>query len=302
MWASSINIASSKFYYDRDEGGYPEGLYDAVDGADVLERLPQDVIELGRPVGEGLSEWAAGELGLKAGIPVAQGGIDAYLGALGLGVVEPGKIGLITGSSHVMIGQSAEPIHDPGFWGAYTDAMIPGQYTVEAGQAATGSIVAWFKNKFAAEAIAEGERRGVDPYVILTEMAREIPIGCDGLVVLDYFQGNRSPFTDPLARGMFWGLSLNHGPAHVFRAILESICYGTELIFRTMRGQGFEPRVNVVSGGRPGASCGCRCMPTSRTSRSPSPRYPRVLSWGQRSAHRWAQACIRTSPRPSRKW
>jgi ribulose kinase len=56
---------------------------------------------------------------------------------------------LITGSSHVMIGQTSEPIHDPGFWGAYTDAMIPGQYTVEAGQASTGSIVAWFKNQFA---------------------------------------------------------------------------------------------------------------------------------------------------------
>jgi FGGY-family pentulose kinase len=249
VWASSINIASSKFYYDRDEGGYPEGLYDAVDGADVLERLPQDVMDLGSPVGEGLSEWAARELGLKAGTPVAQGGIDAYLGALGLGVVEPGKIALITGSSHVMIGQSAEPIHDPGFWGAYTDAMIPGQYTVEAGQASTGSIVAWFKNKFAADAVAEGDRRGVDPYVILGEMARKIPIGCDGLLALDYFQGNRSPHTDPLARGMFWGLSLNHGPAHVFRAIIESICYGTELIFRTMRGQDFEPRMNVVSGG-----------------------------------------------------
>ena len=88
---------------------------------------------------------AAEELGLAPGTPVAQGGVDAYVGALGLGVVEPGKIALITGSSHVMIGQVSEPIHDPGFWGAYTDAMVPGQYTVEAGQASTGSVVAWAK-------------------------------------------------------------------------------------------------------------------------------------------------------------
>ena len=188
-------------------------------------------------------------MGLKAGTPVAEGGVDAYVGAIGLGVVEPGKMALITGSSHVMIGQTAEPIHDPGFWGAYTDAMIPGQYTVEAGQASTGSIVAWFKNQFAGDAAAEAKERGVDTYDVLTELARDVPIGSDGLIVLDYFQGNRSPYTDPLARGMMWGLTLSHTPGHVFRAIIEGICYGTENILRTMRGQDFEPRLNVVSGG-----------------------------------------------------
>ena len=191
----------------------------------------------------------AEELGLKAGTPVAEGGVDAYVGALGLGVVEPGKMALITGSSHVMIGQTSEPIHDPGFWGAYTDAMIPGQYTVEAGQASTGSIVAWFKNQFAGDAAAEAKERGVDTYDVLTELARDVPIGSDGLIVLDYFQGNRSPYTDPLARGMMWGLTLSHTPGHVFRAIIEGICYGTENILRTMRGHDFEPRLNVVSGG-----------------------------------------------------
>ena len=70
---------------------------------------------------------------------------------------------LITGSSHVMIGQTEKPIHDPGFWGAYTDAMIPGQYTVEAGQASTGSIVAWFKNQFAGDAAAEARSAASTP-------------------------------------------------------------------------------------------------------------------------------------------
>jgi ribulose kinase len=85
--------------------------------------------------------------------------------------------------------------------------------------------------------------------VVLTEMAEKVPIGSDGLVVLDYFQGNRSPHTDPLARGMMWGLSLAHTPGHMFRAIIEGICYGTEHILRTMRARDFEPRITVVSGG-----------------------------------------------------
>ena len=247
-WASSINIASAKYYYDRDTGGWPESLYEAVGAEDVLDKFPQGVLDLGVVVG-GLKKEVAEELGLKAGTPVAQGAIDAYSGALGLGVTEPGKLALITGSSHVMIGQAAEPIHGAGFWGAYTDAMIPGQYTVEAGQVSTGSIVAWFKNQFAKHANEEAQKRGVDPYDVLNEMAEKIPIGSDGLVVLDYFQGNRSPHTDAQVRGVMWGLSLSHTEGHVFRAIIEGICYGTEHIFRTMRGHGFEPRINVVSGG-----------------------------------------------------
>ena len=245
---ASVNTVSGKYYYDRDEGGFPASLYEAVGIEDLLDKTPQRVLDLGVAVGQ-LRKDAADELGLEAGTPVAEGGIDAHVGALGLAVVPPGMLALITGSSHVIIGQAADPIHDPGFWGAYTDAILPGQYTVEAGQASTGSVVAWFKNNFADAAVAEAGRRGVDPYVVLNELAAEVPIGSEGLVVLDYFQGNRSPYTDPHARGLISGLSLRHGPGHLFRAILEGICYGTELIFRTLRRHDFELRSIVAAGG-----------------------------------------------------
>jgi FGGY-family pentulose kinase len=248
-WTGSINFASSKYYYDRDEGGFPASLLAAVDAEDLLDKYPGDVHDLGDPVGE-LRRDVAEELGLRPGTPVAEGGVDAYTGALGLGVVEPGSLALITGSSHVIIAQAAQPIHDPGFWGAYTDAMIRGQYTIEAGQASTGTVVTWFKNQLAGDPAAEARRRGVDPYDVLNELAAEVPVGSDGLIVLDYFQGNRSPHTDPHVRGMIWGLSLSHGPGHLFRAILEGICYGTEDILRNLRQHGFEPRA-VAASGRP---------------------------------------------------
>jgi len=247
-WTASVDIAAAKYYYDRDAGGWPATLYESAGGADVLDRFPESVLDIGTPVG-GLRRDVAQELGLKPDTPVAAGSVDAHAGALGLGVVEPGTLALITGSSHVMIAQSAEPVHDPGFWGAYTDALIRGQYTIEAGQASTGSIVAWFKDHFAGDVVAEAQRRGDDPYDVLTAMASEVPVGSEGLLVLDYFQGNRSPHTDPYARGVISGLSLSHGPGHVFRAIIEGICFGTEAIFRTMRAHDFEPRLNVVSGG-----------------------------------------------------
>lgn len=245
---ASINIATSKYYFDRDTGGWPESLYENVGASDLLGKLPREVLDVGAPVGE-LRREVAEELHLKPGITVAEATVDAYAGALGLGVVEPGALALITGSSHVIIAQSAEPVHDPGFWGAYTDALIPGQYTIEAGQASTGSVIAWFRNQLAGGAVAEAERRGVDAYDLLGEMAQEVPIGCDGLLALDYFQGNRSPHTDPRARGVFSGLSLSHGLGHLFRAVLESICYGTEEILARMRARDFVPTMNVVSGG-----------------------------------------------------
>jgi ribulose kinase len=146
QWVASVNTASTKWYYDRDERGYPESLYGAVGLDDALDKFPQDMHDLGSVVG-GLRREAAEEMGLVAGTPVAQGGVDAFVGAVGLGVVDPGKIALITGSSHVVIGQAAAPLHGQGLFGAFTDAVIPGQYTLEGGQVSTGAIVAWFKDR-----------------------------------------------------------------------------------------------------------------------------------------------------------
>ena len=247
-WTASLNTASFRWYYDRNEGGLPESLYSSLGLDDLLEKFPQKVLEMGEVVG-GLREQAAEELGLQADIPVAEGGGDAFVALIGLDVLEPRKMALITGSSHVIVGQAAEPEYGPGVFGSYTDAIVPGQYSVEGGQASTGSLVKWFKDNFAKNAGEEAGRRGVDAYEVLGEMAAEVPPGSEGLMVLDYWQGNRTPYTDPEARGVMWGLSLRHHEGHVFRAILEGICYGTEHILRAMRENGFEPEEGVACGG-----------------------------------------------------
>lgn len=76
-----------------------------------------------------------------------------------------------------------------------------------------------------------------------------MPIGSDGLVVQDHFQGNRTPHTDPLSRGAVMGLSLRHGRGHVFRAALEGIAFGTRLILETMADAGFRAEEMVIAGG-----------------------------------------------------
>ena len=83
----------------------------------------------------------------------------------------------------------------------------------------------------------------------INEEAAAIAPGADGLVVLDHFQGNRTPFTDAASRGCLNGLSLSHTRGHIFRALMEGIGYGTELILENFRSGGFTPSEMVICGG-----------------------------------------------------
>jgi ribulose kinase len=178
-------------------------------------------------------------LGLPQGLPVAQGGADAFIAMIGLGVVRPGRLALITGSSHLQLGVSDRPLHGKGLWGTYPDAVIPDRYIVEGGQTSTGSVVNWLK-RLLPDGISYDE---------LNAGAKALPPGAEGLVVLEHFQGNRTPYTDAQARGVISGLTLKHGPAHLYRAVIEGVSFGTALIFETMRAHGFSPNEVVICGG-----------------------------------------------------
>jgi FGGY-family pentulose kinase len=247
-WTASVNVASLRWYYDRDNGGFPTSFYQAIELEDLLDKFPQKILEMGTVVG-GLSSQVAEELGLLPGTPVAEGGGDAMVGTVGMDVLAPGKIALITGSSHAIFGESATPIFGPGFFGSFTDAVVRGLYVVEGGQTSTGSVVKWFRDNFCGGLVEEAQKQGLGLYDLLNKRAESIPAGSDGLLVVDHWQGNRTPYTDPEARGMIWGLTLKHDTAHIYRAIVEGICYGTELIFRTLRTYGFQPQQIVACGG-----------------------------------------------------
>ncbi|MCL4298230.1 MAG: xylulose kinase [Anaerolineae bacterium] len=247
-WVASINNTSIRWYYDRAEDGWPESFYEQIGLGDLIPKFPPSVLDMGVVAGR-LRPDVAAELGLPAGIPVAEGGADAFVAMVGLNVLRPGQMAFITGSSHLTLGQSAQPLHARGIFGAYTDAVLPGQYTVEGGQVSTGSVVKWFKENFCGRETAQAAAREVDVYAVLNELAAPIPPGSEGLVVLDYWQGNRTPYVDPEARGIMRGLSLKHTTGHIFRAIIEGIAYGTEHILRTFRQNGYVVEEMVAAGG-----------------------------------------------------
>lgn len=237
QWVGSLANSCIRWHYQTGHGGVPRSLLAATGLADLEGKWPQRMLAPGTPIGP-LVRQAAEHLGLPAGLLVVQGGSDAFIGVIGLGVTEAGEMALITGSSHLHIGITQRPVHKPGVWGTYMDGVYPGKPVIEGGQTSTGSVIAWFKRHFAEHTSFEA----------LNDGARALPPGAEGLLVLDHFQGNRTPYTDALSRGAITGLTLKHTPAHVFRAIIEGICLGTRLIVDSF-GDAFSARRIVVAGG-----------------------------------------------------
>lgn len=247
-YTASINCASARWYYNSLEGGYPLDFYEKIGLGDLAAKLPADVLPMGTLSG-GLTREAADAMGLREGIAVGEGGADAFVGVIGLNAVDSGKMALITGSSHLHIALIDGELHSKGMWGSYPDAIIPGKQMIEGGQTSTGSIINWLKNQLCGNLKIQADKEGVSVYDILNREAEQIPIGAEGLVALDYFQGNRTPYVDSDVRGMLYGLSLIHTPAHIYRALVESVCYGTKAILDVFRQSGFVPSGIVISGG-----------------------------------------------------
>lgn len=191
QFANNTCSASIRMYHDRTQGGFLHQVYDVTGCGDVFAKLPEPVNPLGTQLGV-LTGRAAEALGLRPGTPVAQGGIDAEHGMVGLNVLTPGRMSLTTGSSHVMLGQAERPISGTGFWGAFTDAVVPGLFLVETSGVSTGSALNWFKDNFAHDVLIEAEQQGVSAYDLLNERSKDLRPGSDGLIINEYFQGNRT--------------------------------------------------------------------------------------------------------------
>ena len=236
-WAASLNNVGLRWHYRNDSGGWAKSLVETLGMGEILDKWPPRVVAPGEVVGT-LTAAAAEALGLPRSVKVVQGGADALIGMIGLGVARPGQLALITGSSHLQFGVTEAPLHAHGVWGAYADIVYPGRYVVEGGQTSTGSIINWL-----------GRVTGGLDYGELNEKAAALEPGCDGLLVLDHFQGNRTPYTDPLSRGAFVGLTLAHERHHMFRAIMEGIGFGTRAILDAFKRAGYQSAEMTVGGG-----------------------------------------------------
>jgi xylulokinase len=208
--------------------------------------LPQQAWP-GEVVGTVTSQ-AAQKTGLKPGTPVTAGTIDATAEAVSVGVMRPGDLMIMYGTTTffvLILDKLVAP--EETLW--HTPYAFPGLYDFEAGMSTTGALTRWFRDNFAQKEMAEEKAGGPNAYAVLTQEAAAVPPGSEGLVILPYFSGERTPLNDPQARGLIAGLSLVHGRGHLFRAILEAIAYGVAHNMEAMQAAGASPRRAVAVGG-----------------------------------------------------
>ncbi|NLC66386.1 MAG: carbohydrate kinase [Clostridium sp.] len=237
-WTASKVNAVCKWNY-IDGKGFDDEYMDLIGLDDYKDKIVTNVLSMGEKVGN-LSPLIAKEFGLKE-IPIYQGGIDAHIGMIGMGVVKPGKMAAIMGTSFVQLLFTDSDLPVKGIWGPYKEAMVEGYTLLEGGQVASGSIIKWFEKIF--------EREGYEDFKEIQEKAANVPMGANGVMATDFFQGNRTPYKDSDLTGTFHGLTLNTEKEDIYRAIMESVAFGFKNIIVNFENSNVEIDKVIGTGG-----------------------------------------------------
>lgn len=221
--------------YDIHANAWYEPWAAEIAGDIELPRLawPGDIV--GTVTGE-----AAAETGLPSGIPVIAGTVDAWSEAVSVGAQSTGDLMLMYGSTMFLVLTVDEVLSAPPLWS--TVGAVPGTACLAGGMATSGSITGWLRDLF-----------GSADYSELLAAADASGIGANGLLMLPYFAGERTPVADPRARGAILGLTLSHTRGDLYRAALEAIAFGVRHNIEAMEAAGAHiDRIVAVGGGTQG--------------------------------------------------
>ncbi|MEO3947579.1 FGGY family carbohydrate kinase [Gorillibacterium sp. CAU 1737] len=194
----------------------------------------------------GLPDWAVERTGLPADTPFVIGAADGPLANLGAGAVLPGSWALTVGTSGAVRTTVKAPLADPqGRLFCYS--LADGLWVVGGAVNNGGILFRWTRDVLATQEAETARASGLDPYDYLTAIAREVPPGSEGLLFLPYLLGERSPYWNANARGVFFGLTMSHEKKHMIRAVMEGVVYGLDSVaaaLEEMTGGAEEVRVS----------------------------------------------------------
>lgn len=219
--------ANATFLYDTREGGWSR-LLCSLFGVEP-SHMPE-VIKASDVAGSLLPAVAA-ELGLEPGIPVFGGGGDLSLIALVSGAVAPGRAHVYMGTSGWVSAVTERRVVDTE---AYMAAVLgPGRYNYISEQETSGKCLEWARDHLALDEIGvylerrtaadDPEGRYASLFDFLSEKILEVPAGSGGTIFTPWLHGNRSPFEDSAARGLFFNIGLGTGKRAMVRAVVEGI-------------------------------------------------------------------------------
>lgn len=263
-----------KWTYLGQEQRWDKSYFQQIGLEDVLEhdaaKIGSDVKMMGEPLGHGLTQRAAGEMGLIAGTAVSVSIIDAHAGTLGtLGATGVSgevadfnrRVALIGGTStgHMAMSRTARFIG--GVWGPYYSAILPEYWLNEGGQSATGALIDHVIQSHPCypELLTQAKTQGQTIYEVLNAILRRmagepenIAFLTQDIHMLPYFHGNRSPRANPTLTGILTGLKLSRTPEDMalhYLATIQAIALGTRHIIETMNHSGYSIDTIMASGG-----------------------------------------------------
>ncbi len=168
---------------------------------------------------------AAALTGLALGTPVAGGGGDNAAGAVGSGVVETGLVSSTVGTSGVVFAYSDTPATDPKLRVHTFCHAVPGKWHTMGVSLSAGGSLRWLADTFFQPEGVVSRTTGGDRYALMADGAARVPAGSEGLIFLPYLTGERTPYPDAEARGVFFGMTLRHKREHFTRAVMEGVAF-----------------------------------------------------------------------------
>lgn len=211
-------------------------------------------------------EWAE-RLGLSTDVVIGVGAFDAHMGAVG-GQIEPYHLSKVMGTSTCdMLVAPMEEVKDilvKGICGQVPGSVIPGMMGMEAGQSAFGDTYAWFKNilywpvnnmlkQSAAidQMTADALRREISDNMIreLSDAAADLPLSDKDELAVDWLNGRRTPDADQSLKASITGLNLGTDAPRIFKALVESTCFGAKAIVERFRNEGVPVKGLIGLGG-----------------------------------------------------
>ncbi len=189
---------------------------------------------------------AAERTGLAPDTPVVAGTVDCNAAWVAGGATASGATQLVMGTAGVLGVVHDEPKFTKDMITIVHTADSRRLYTTLAALVSCGALVRYFRDTFGQLEMTTQQISGVNAYDIINEEAKHVPPGSNGLITLPYFMGERTPIWDTHARGVLFGLSLDHGRGHVIRSLMEGAGFGLLHNFELMRASGLKMNLPII--------------------------------------------------------
>ena len=243
-------LAGYKSIWSKREGFPDNDFFKALELDGIIgTKISDTIIPAGSKAGV-VGPHGAALTGLCEGTAVAAGNSDAHVTLPAAGITTSGKMLMIMGTStcHILMGDEEKTV--PGMCGVVEDGVLPGFFGYEAGQSCVGDHFSWFvKHCVPSSYEQEAKERGINIHQLLREKAQRLRPGENGLVALDWWNGNRSVLVDVDLTGLILGMTLQTRPEEIYRALIEATAYGTRMIIDTFEQSGVKIDSLYAAGG-----------------------------------------------------